>query len=422
MRALRFLIAAAWVALFTVSALASLMLLRRPLIDPLWYLHCAPAAYQLIDFSQFYQAGQLAVSPSAHAVYDSQVQQQWAAHLIAPCVPDKIFYNQSVPFLYVLLVPFGLLPYNQAYVVWCLVTMVLALAALYTLLAKVGYLRGRARFLFLAGVVASLPAYLTIWHGQTAFLLTAAFAVYALALILRRDLMAGAALALTTFKPQYLFPFMAMAAGLGRPRVIIGLLLAESILMAAAALFIGPGNILGYPAVLAHAESSSHFIGVNPHYMVSIRGLLSTFLPHRNAMIITIAALVLALGPLFMAARSRQSAAPEKTRWLICITFLVALIVSPHSHYFDCLLLAVPAALTLKTLDLTEIFKEPDNDAGGRWYRWWCAILVSYPLISWPINFLPGGQRELEGMLFLAINSLLLFLACRLFWQKEGPA
>jgi hypothetical protein len=107
-------------------------------------------------------------------------------------------------------------------------------------------------------------------------------------------------------------------------------------------------------------------------------------------------------------------------RWLISITFVLALIVSPHTHYFDCLLLAIPAALTLPTIDLPALIFKSGGAAGlGRWHRIWCIVLLVYPIVSWPINFMPGsvaeclgGARELEGLIFLAINVVLLALAC----------
>jgi hypothetical protein len=415
MKAVRLLILIVYLAFFALSAVASINLLRVPIADPLWYFHCPPGTYQLIDFSQFYQAGQLAISKYSHQIYDPEVQNQWACALVAPYVPAKIFYNQSVPFLYVLLIPFGLLPYNQAYIAWCLFTMALALLALFLLISRQGYLKGPARGLFLAGVLASIPSYLTIWHGQTTFLLTAAFALMALLLMQKRDLLAGLSLALTTFKPQYMLPFIALAWGMDRKRVLLALCLFEALLMAVAAAFIGPENIIGYPKVLAGAESTSRFIGVNPQYMASMRGLLSTFLPHKTAMVITTGLLLAALLPMALIARAvirRTQLDQSGCRWLISITFVIALIVSPHTHYFDCLLLSIPAALTLPTVDLAALMCKRGSASGlSLWHRIWCCILLLYPPVSWLINFIPGGARELEGMIFLAINMALAVLA-----------
>lgn len=189
--------------------------------------------------------------------------------------------------------------------------------------------------------------------------------------------------------------------------------------MGLAALFIGPENIVGYPKVLTMAESSSRFIGVNPQYMVSIRGAFSTFVPHKTAMFITISILLVSLLPLALVSRiviKRSSSYLVGCRWLVSISVVLALIVSPHSHYFDCLLLAVPAALTLPTLDpVALILKNGQAAHLSVWHRIWCGILLAYPLISWPINFVPGlqslGARELEGMVFLTINLVLAVLA-----------
>jgi hypothetical protein len=438
MKAVRLVLLTVWLAFFAMSVLASGLYLARPLKDPLWYLHCAPSAnssqpsqpslssasapnYQLIDFSQFYQAGQLAVSPQAHQVYDPAIQNAWAAKLIAPCKQDKIFYNQSVPFLYVLLIPFGLLAYNQAYVLWCLTTMTFTLGALAWLVARAGFLRGWGRLIFLSGVAACLPFYLTIWHGQTTFLLTGIFAFFALFVMQKRSALAGLTLALSTFKPQYMLPFVALSLGFGRRAIVLYLLLFESLLMAAAAIFIGPENIIGYPHVLTGAESSSNFVGVNPQIMASVRGILSAFLPHQAAMLVTIILLLATLVPLAIVARAlmRSTAKSptylESCRWLLAFTFVLALVVSPHTHYFDCLLLSVPAALTLPTVDLAALLmrRGPLIEALSLPHRLWCILLLLFPLLSWPINFMTAS-RVVEGGLFLAINILLAALAA---WQ-----
>jgi hypothetical protein len=443
MKALKHLLLIVYVAFFALSFLASFSLIAAPIAEARWYMH-GPEGYQLIDFSQFYQAGQLAVSQHAHQVYDPDIQNQWASSLVAPIVPGKIFYNQSVPFLYVLLVPFGLLPYNLAYVAWCAVTLALAGTALYILVSLVGLLKGASKWLFLVGVFSSIPAYLTIWHGQTTFLLTAAFALVALFLMQKRDLPCGLCLALTTFKPQYLLPWVALIWGLDRKKVLLSLLLVEALLMGLAAIFIGPENIIGYAKVLTVAESSSRFIGVNPQYMVSVRGVLSAFAPHKTAMTITITLLLVSLLPLAAAtkavtnsatkavtkaatnaaangetnaaANGETNADTDTRRWLIAITMLLALIVSPHSHYFDCLLLAVPAAITLPTLDPIALVSKSGRAAKlSLSHRIWCGILLAYPILSWPINFVPGlpglGARELEGIIFLTINLILFWLA-----------
>ncbi len=404
MRALRCLMLTGWLCFFAFTQLASIMLIVKPLIDSHWFFSAGRGA-ELIDFSQFYQAGQLVMSGQARHVYDPQVQQWWANGLTFPYISDKIFYNQSVPFLYLICLPFGLLAYNHAYVTWCLVWEAVSLLCLWLLLKRYSPLSKGSRLLFISGVMASIPAYLCIWHGQTTFLLLACFALFTYFLLAGKSL-SGIFIALSTFKPQYGLLFGSALLGVKAYRVILVGALAELVLFALAGLFIGFDNIAGYPQVLIRAEGSEHFIGVNPHYMVSVRGLLSVLLPHKTAMAATVALLALALLPWLYLGRklalTLANLGSETGRFYIALTFVLALLLSPHSHYFDCLLLAVAAAITLPSISVVELWRLP---ARSVWYRIWCAILVVYPLVSWPINFC--FSREFEGICFLALNSAL---------------
>jgi len=418
-KALRCLMLTAWLGFFIFTQLATGMLLAKPLEDGQWHLHAKANSPTLIDFSQSYQAGQLAVSKQSHHIYEPPVQERWANGLIRPFVFDKTFYNQSVPFLYVICIPFGCLPYSQAYVVWCLTWEVLCLCLLGLFLHRQGRLKGANRLLFLSGVMASIPAYLCVWHGQTTFLLLACFTLFTLFLMEGKNLLAALSFALTTFKPQYALLFASGLLGARAYKVLLFSALFEVCLMALAALFIGFENIFGYPQVLLHAEGTEKFIGVNPNYMASVRGLLSVILPHKTAMMATIAMLLACLLPWCWLARKLQlspgSFDSEKGRWYLALTFVAALILSPHTHYFDCLLLAVPAALTLPSLNLMTIWASgADNTDLDNliWYRLWCTILISYPLVSWPINFNFVSSRELEGICFLVLNSVLLLSGC----------
>ena len=120
---------------FTIAQLLTLFLLIRAWGNIHWYW--TGCRLDLTDFSQFYQAGQLIISSNAHHVYDPDVQETWSLGLIYPHIPLKgLFYNQSVPFLYVFCIPYGLLPYNIAYVVWCVSTAFMALGGLSLLIKR----------------------------------------------------------------------------------------------------------------------------------------------------------------------------------------------------------------------------------------------------------------------------------------------
>ncbi len=424
-----------------VAQILTFFLLYRALVNIHWYF--TGPRLDLTDFSQFYQAGQLIISPHAHRVYDPDVQEWWCLGLIYPQIPIKgLFYNQSVPFLYLFCIPYGLLPYNLAYVVWCLSTGFMALCSLYGLLKESlkGLKTGLFIPLFLVLAWSSIPAYLTVWHGQTTFLLVTCMSLSMWAFLRGRDILSGIFLSLSTVKPQYILLPLATMFGLRKWRLLAALFVTEATLFILAGCFMGFDTILNYPKVLVSAESSTRFVGVNPHVMASMRGLLSVLLPHKTAMLITTLTLFASLLPVAWLAfktpqtKSAQSLNPARSvnhRFLLAFIYTLSLVLSPHSHYFDCLLLTVPAALTLRGLLLSE--SDGASEDFAQWqrlktlpqYHWWCRLLAIYPFLSWFYNF-GLGSMEAEGIAFLLTNIVLatlcagIFMATRNSPQKEN--
>lgn len=413
-----------------VAQLLTFFLLYRALVNIHWYF--TGPRLDLTDFSQFYQAGQLIISPHSHRVYDPDVQEWWCLGLIYPQIPIKgLFYNQSVPFLYLFCIPYGLLPYNLAYVVWCLTTGLMALSSLFLLLKESlkGLKTGLFIPLFLVLAWSSIPAYLTVWHGQTTFLLVTCMSLSMCAFLRGRDILSGVFLSLSTVKPQYILLPLATMFGLRKWRLLAALFATEAALFLLAGCFMGFDTILNYPRVLVSAESSTRFVGVNPHVMASLRGLLSVLLPHKTAMLITTLTLFASLIPVaWLAFKTPPSNLPESLnpnrsvnrRFLLAFIFTLSLVLSPHSHYFDCLLLTIPAALTLRGMLLAESDSESEDYAQWKQlkampqYRWWCRILVFYPFVSWFYNFALGSM-EAEGIAFLLTNTLLAVLCANIF-------
>src|SRR3954468_7525010 len=99
------------------------------------------------------------------------------------------------PFLLVL-IPFGLLPFGTAYVLFLLITFICLLLALWQTVQF-----GWQRCLLVFAVLLSAPTAFTIGNGQNAFLSAALF-VGGFGLLARYPTCAGALLGLLTYKPQ----------------------------------------------------------------------------------------------------------------------------------------------------------------------------------------------------------------------------
>ncbi|MCA9816652.1 MAG: DUF2029 domain-containing protein [Cyanobacteria bacterium HKST-UBA01] len=401
-------------AIFIIFALFSTLMmvhkLSEPLLNPRWFINTKTGKADITDFFQYYQASALGQSKQSKKVYDPDVQKAWADELIAPIKSDKVFYNQQPPFSYTLLLPLSWLPPPSAYLAWCLAQMGFGLCGLYYL-SRLGPLKSRDRLLFIAGVALSFPAYSCIWHGNTSFWLLGAMSLFIAFIYERKELLSGVFLALSTFKPQYLFPLTVPVAAMKRWKIAAALVIFELLLMLSAAPLIGFENVIGYPYVVTHAESSDNFIGVNAHKMISLRGPIAMFLSTGASLKITAAVMFLSLGPLFLLWRKCTGvlstvATVDSMRFLWAVTICTMLLTSPHSHLFDFLLVAMAAALTLKTL--SPIGRCPGAVNSDAVNKIWTIMLVVFPPLSWVANFAIGQEHAAVFFFFPYLFTLLI--------------
>lgn len=376
------------VVFFVFSQIMLWFKLAVPIFDSQWYLDLDNRKHEVTDFFQYYQASQLALSDLAHQVYDPEVQREWFNKLIAPLHSDKIFYNQQPPYFYPLLIPLRFLPANFAYTTWCLLQTALGLTAVW-LVSRQGLLNERQRKVFLLGVLASFPAYICLWHGNTSFWLLGFLGLYVHFLYQKKDFTAGVMLSLSTIKPQYVFVMSVPMFGMWRWKALIAAILAETLLLVLAVVVIGWENVIGYPQVVTNAESNPAFIGVKPYVMASIRGIFGQFLTIKGSLQATTAIMFASLIPLLILwIKTAKAKSSNRLRWAWALTIMLAILVSPHTHIFDCVLIALAAVLTMPTLSLIDLKTLP------QWQRIWCAILILFPPLGWLSNFLCGYESS----------------------------
>ncbi|HTH18333.1 MAG TPA: glycosyltransferase family 87 protein [Magnetospirillum sp.] len=156
------------------------------------------------DFVNVWAAGRLALSGNPAAIYD------WAVHRQAELAAvghdfEGYFGWHYPPMLLMAAVPLSTLPYVAAWLGWSVATLCFLAWALWQVMPS------------RAVVLPLLAAPTTLWcvvTGQNGFL-TAALVGGTLAFLHRRPLVAGAFLALLTYKPQFglLFPVALVAGG-----------------------------------------------------------------------------------------------------------------------------------------------------------------------------------------------------------------
>ena len=338
------------------------------------------------DFLHYYQAAQLTASDQRHLIYDRQVQLDSMNKLIAPRHIDNVFYMPYPPFAFVELTPLALFSKETAYYVWVAGTLVVGIICLWilnTARSASKRLDGIDFGIVSLGFVASASGVVAYALGQSSWILVGLYSIYFWCLKRNRPYLAGAALALSTFKPQYTILLMLPMISRQRWRAFAALFVVEALMFTAAGFVVGWENIFNYPYILINAEADPHQNagGYYAGQMVSLRNILSVF--HNQGLTLTVNALVLLMvAPLvwffWQKVLKKETIDDESFGWAAASTFALTLLVSPHTHIYELVVLSCPAILTLPPL--RTLFQRAGKPLAE---RIWCWLVLTFPIMSW---------------------------------------
>jgi hypothetical protein len=201
------------------------------------------------DFIAFYDAARMAWAGDAPGAYDWSRLRLLQAETLG-LQPDALtgFLGWVNPptFLFFVL-PFGLLPYGLAWFAWILATSVLFALAVRTAFPEIA---APASLLAL-----SLPAVLVCMVLGQNGLLTAALLCWTFALLDRRPVLAGIALGLLTYKPQFGLLLPLLLAFTGRWRVFAAAAACSVALFLVSMLAFGSAAWVSFIGAVAHNDA-----------------------------------------------------------------------------------------------------------------------------------------------------------------------
>lgn len=355
------------------------------------------------DFMHFYRGGRMILSPDCHEIYNPVVQQVWFNKLIAPAhVDSNAMESQWFPLVYLFSLPFTVFSLNDGQVVWDICSAVFGLFSVSLLVGLNNKLSKTERVFLFIGILASFPGYMTWANGHVSYLLLGVTSLYFYTLLTRNDLLSGFFLALI-IKPQYL-PFLGMAALVQKRIKLIGF---AALFSAAAFILVSSvyslQSVLSYPKFVIHVETETY---IGAEKMTTIRSLLSYILPQN--IVLTIA-IIITLFSLYLVFRFWREAHTEQARrWAAGLTVVLALVASPHSFEYDCLMLSCPAALTLTSLHFGKIATYP------KWFKLYSIMLIVYPMLAWAYYLIGtlSHQAVIKSALFVSTNLTILIFGC----------
>jgi hypothetical protein len=281
------------------------------------------------DLSFYYAAARLGLTHGWSGLYDLRLQQEQLQAIGSQIRVAELARYISPPPLAWLVVPFTVLPFQWAYVLWSVV-LVLALALTW-LLASPG--SGWSRVLYLVAAIGWLPVIYGLQLGQPGMLIALGVAA-CYALVQRdREVAAGAVLGVMVLKPQLAILVPAALLLTGRWRAFAAATVVLAILVALSALALGGGGVAAYEQRLSFAS----MVPVNQ---------AQTLAPWIGNLPVTRAVQVLiAIWALGLAYRLRSRGAGL----VIAVALVGGLAAGPYVHYDDLTMLGLAGWLYLRS-------------------------------------------------------------------------
>ena len=280
------------------------------------------------DFTFYYAAARIGVTHGWQSIYDLGLQQSELDAIGSRIKIAELARYISPPPLAWLALPFTLLPYPFAYMLWS--------ALLLAALAGTWYLgapgAGVERLIHLVAALAWLPVIYALQLGQPGLFVALGVAGSYALLRKHRQFLSGLALGVIVLKPQlgFLLPFALLASG--RYRAVAGAAVGIGLLLLASAVNVGPGGIAAYAQRLSFAAD----VPVNRQLTLAlvIGGLAAARLVQG----------AIAIWALVLAYRLRN----QPPEWMFVLAILGGLLATPYLHIDDLVMLGLAVWLYLR--------------------------------------------------------------------------
>ena len=326
------------------------------------------------DFLPFYVSAQLIAQGRASELYSEQItaaeMQRIVGHSLAVRLPN--LYGPQVGLFFV---PFAWLPFQTAAWIWVAVCLALFFACVLLVWRCCPALRSYSRLVAIAAI-AFPPLFHFFVRGQISVLLLACFTAAFLALHAQHDWLAGMALGLLIFKPQFLLAIPLVLLLSGAWRVFCGLVLSAAAQLVVIELYFGSVVMRTYLDMLWHTSRwiGAAELGLAPIQMHSLRSFWTLLLHWPKAAFALYA--VSSCCAIAIAASIVKSARPLALRFSALV--LAAVLVNPHLFVYD-LLVLVPVLLVLAEWTLNNT---PDSASSPHRRLLYLAFIV--PLVGPP--------------------------------------
>ncbi len=301
---------------------------------------------KLLDFSEFYAAGQIVRQGLGNRLYDFKLQAEFQLQV----APVHAFYLRP-PFEAILFVPLTYLNYRAAYTAWVMLSLGLLIGASYIIESHSGvsqaitqYARGiPADFgLVLVIFLTFLPTMDCFLIGQDSMLLLAVYTLVFVALRSKRDFMAGCVLACGLFKFHLVIPFAVIFLLRRQWPFLRGFAAVGIVLMVLSIAVSGPHIVTAYPRMFFNT-AYRQLMGFQPEYAANIRGLV--YLLAGGSIPAVVSGILVATSSGLLLWTTARNWNDDRFGLCFAAALIAALLTGYHLFVYDLTLLLLPVAI-----------------------------------------------------------------------------
>jgi alpha-1,2-mannosyltransferase len=296
------------------------------------------------DFTIYYTGARLLRNGQASALYDLAAQyrmQLTFAHVAIRKGP--LPYNHP-PFEALLFVPFTLLEYWPAYLVWTALSLIMLAVSVVLLRRQYPQLAAVPPIALSLGATAFFPVAIGLIQGQDVILLLLLFVLAIICLERGNDGAAGALLAAGLFRPHLVAGLVVLLA-IRRWRILVGFVPVALLLAGISVAIMGWSGPLDYVRFVLRVERTGAG-GFGPHAVPNLRGLIAdlpglSFSGPVTALLVVAASVVV-----FFLALRRIRNGRDSILFASSLAAVTTILVSFHALSYD-LTLLLPLVLFL---------------------------------------------------------------------------
>jgi alpha-1,2-mannosyltransferase len=286
------------------------------------------------DFVQFYTLGNLALSHRADLLYGVQAQSDWIKKIV-PQAKDIFYAPVYGPQVSLFFKPFARLSYSHALALWLVINVLLYGLCCLLIWRTCPSLKNYPGTTIILAV--AFPGFFhLVTFGQTSGIALFCFTLAYLAFRKDYRFLAGLAIGMLIFKPQFGIVAALVFIFANEWRVVIGAICGAFVQLAIGRIYYGAAVMQHYLRTLTENVTSQALIEPHLYQAFSLRGFWLLLTPPHIALVLYIVSF---LGVVFIAIQSWRSPVPLAIRYSTLL--LATILAAPHCNIYDLIILAL---------------------------------------------------------------------------------